>query len=210
MAEVTTGLRSILSLPNVYSIAQNIVGASRLRKEIASHYIRPRTGMKILDIGCGTGDILDYLPGVDYVGIDLSESYISSAKRKFGGRGAFHVGRAEDVAWLASNPFDVLLSIGVLHHLEDEEVSSFLDLAKSSLNSGARMVTADPCYHEQQSIVARYLANNDRGQNVRTEEGYRLLFERAFTTVKSTIRHDLLNIPYTHCILECSDPSRKD
>jgi SAM-dependent methyltransferase len=207
MAQVTTGLRSILSFPNVYSLSQNVVGGKRLRKEIAKHYIRPQNGMKILDIGCGTGDILDYLPGVDYVGIDPSESYISSAIHKFGDRGAFHAGRAEDAVWLTSSRFDLVLLIGVLHHLGDDQVNSFLDLAKSTLYSGARLVTVDPCFHKQQSIVARYFANKDRGQNVRTEGGYRTLFERHFTTVISTVRHDLLNIPYTHCILECSDGS---
>jgi hypothetical protein len=124
--------------------------------------------------------------------------------RKYGDRGSFYVGQAEKVAWLMIGGFDVVLAIGVLHHLGDEEVDSMLNSTKSALNEGGRVVTIDPCFVEQQSTFARFLINRDRGRNVRTEQGYRLHFQSHFESVKSTVRHDLLNIPYTHCIFECS------
>lgn len=99
MAQITSGLRSILSNPNVYDFLQNVLGAGKLRKELVRKYVRPYGGMKILDIGCGTGEILEYLPAVDYLGVDLSETYIRSAVDPYGERGEFHVGRADSAPW---------------------------------------------------------------------------------------------------------------
>ena len=40
----------------------------------------------ILDIGCGTGKILESLPAVDYYGYDISKKYINYAKKKYKSR----------------------------------------------------------------------------------------------------------------------------
>ncbi|RKZ63742.1 MAG: class I SAM-dependent methyltransferase, partial [Candidatus Parabeggiatoa sp. nov. 3] len=45
--------------------------------------------------------------------------------------------------------------------------------------------------------------SKDRGQNVRTQEGYLELASQVFSNITTDIRHDLLRIPYTHFILEC-------
>jgi cyclopropane fatty-acyl-phospholipid synthase-like methyltransferase len=205
MAQITSGFRSVLSNPNVYDFVQNVLGAGKLRKELVRKYVRPYDGMKILDIGCGTGEILEYLPAVEYLGVDLSETYIRSAVDRYGERGEFHVGRAESAPWPKDRSFDVVLSLGVLHHLGDGEVISFLDSIKSLMDRDTRIVTVDPCFDDEQSSIAKSLARLDRGQNVRTEGQYRSLFEKRFRSVKSAVRHDLLNIPYTHCILASCD-----
>jgi cyclopropane fatty-acyl-phospholipid synthase-like methyltransferase len=204
MVQVTTRLRAILNSPQMYDIYQAVVGAVRFREEILNQYIRPRNQMKILDLGCGTGRILDYLPHVDYVGIDLSEKYITEAQQRYGGRGTFHAGLAEQAEWLTNGQFDLVLAIGVLHHLGDLEAKAMIALATSALRVVGRMVAVDPCFDKQQSFFARFLASRDRGQNVRTEQGYQDLAQPYFSTVKGTVRHDLLRIPYTHCILECT------
>jgi SAM-dependent methyltransferase len=205
MAQITSGFRSVLSHPTVYDFVQNVLGARKARKELVRKYVRPYDGMKILDIGCGTGEILEYLPAVDYLGVDLSETYIRSAVDRYGERGEFHVGRAESAPWPKDRSFDVVLLFGILHHLEDNEAIQLLASVKSIMRKDARIVTLDGCFDDEQSSIAKSLARLDRGQNVRTEGPYRSLFEKRFRSVKSAVRHDLLNIPYTHCILESCD-----
>jgi hypothetical protein len=61
----------------------------------------------------------------------------------------------------------------------------------------------DGCYSDDQSRVARYLLESDRGAYVRSVEGWLELVRPVFPTVESHLRHDLLRIPFTHLIMEC-------
>jgi len=203
MTQHTSGLRSLLSLPPVYRLFQKLVGATRTRRTLAREYILAAPGDRVLDIGCGTAEILDFLPGVDYVGFDQSRSYIESARRRHGSRGTFldrDVG-AVDAGELGE--FDRVLALGVLHHLDDPEVRRLFGIAKARLRPGGRLVTFDPCYQEGQSRIARYLIDRDRGRNTRTEGGTLALAREFFPRAEATVRQDLLNIPYTHIILVC-------
>ena len=90
MSQITSGLRKILNKPFIYDCLQNIMGAHSFRKEFVSHYINNQSHIRVLDIGCGTARILDYLDNVEYVGFDLSQRYINNAKHRFQEKGTFH------------------------------------------------------------------------------------------------------------------------
>jgi SAM-dependent methyltransferase len=204
MAQTTKGLYSVLSLPSVYSLFETAIGALRGRATVIRESVRPRPCDRILDIGCGPGDVVGFLPpGVRYVGFDDSEAYIHAARRRFGHRAEFYCERVGDkrVENLAS--FDIVLAFGILHHLDDPEALHLLRLAHDALKPGGRLFTLDGCYAPGQSRVARWLLSRDRGKNVRTEEGYRELAAARFTDVRPVLRHDLFRIPYTILILEC-------
>ena len=72
-------LKSILAIPVAYRLFQGAV-IGDFRRRDAREFARPRPGDKVLDIGCGPGDILEVLSDVEYVGLDLSPEYIESAK----------------------------------------------------------------------------------------------------------------------------------
>jgi trans-aconitate methyltransferase len=45
---------------------------------------------RVVDVGCGTGEILDFLPaGIHYHGFDLDPNYIAAAREKYSDRGRF-------------------------------------------------------------------------------------------------------------------------
>ncbi|MBC6942278.1 MAG: class I SAM-dependent methyltransferase [Xanthomonadales bacterium] len=204
MAQITTGPRAIFSAPWVYDLAQNLVGANRSRARLVRDHLRLRPGMRLLDLGCGTAAMLHHLPrDVAYVGVDLSESYIESARREFGARGEFHCGDIARTAPDVFGTFDVVVANGLLHHLDDGPVRNMLRVARTVLRAGGHLVTIDPCFDPGQSRLARLVITHDRGRNVRTLAGYAELAREMFTTVEPRLRDDMLRIPYTHAVLEC-------
>src|SRR5215204_4503797 len=93
MAEVTTGIRRVLSLPIFYDLVQRIFRAKAGRTEFVSEFVKPRVGERLLDIGSGTSELLAHLPdGVSYVGIEPSKRYSTAAEVRFGARGTFIAG----------------------------------------------------------------------------------------------------------------------
>ncbi len=203
MAQITDGVRAILSNPLIYSALQALMGAHEDRKTFVSDFIKPVVGMAILDIGCGPAEILYHLPTVDYWGFDISEEYISHAEKKFGAKGRFF-SKLLSIDDLSSMPkFDVVLATGVLHHMDDELAAAVLKLAHQALKPGGRLFTIDACWAEGQHPIAKFLIAHDRGQNVRTEAGYEELVGRVFGNVKVTVRHKAW-IPYTLCFTECT------
>jgi SAM-dependent methyltransferase len=205
MAQITDGIRSILSAPAVYNAFQNVLGARRVRKELCATYIRATPGDVLVDVGCGPAEILEYIDrGVEYYGFDLSQSYIDAASKQYGNRGHF---RCADITLTppdAIPPCQVAIAIGLLHHLDDDGAKRLIKHLHDRLAPGGRLVTFDCAYWPDQTRAARFMISKDRGQNVREGEGYRDLARSCFDKVELIRRDDLLNIPYTHAILECT------
>jgi SAM-dependent methyltransferase len=202
MAQITNGVRAILSHPLIYSSFQALMGAHKSRQSFVENYIRPFSGMKVLDIGCGPADILAYLPNVNYWGFDISEPYISQAKLRFGNRGAFQAKQLVLTDLEKLPKFDVVLAIGLIHHLDDPVATDVMRLASQALMSGGRLITVDPCIDSSQNFVSRFLVRNDRGQNVRDKLGYEALAKTVFESPRVEVKHQAW-IPYTHCFMEC-------
>ena len=198
-----TGPRRLLRHAELYRLFKNSVG-TRHNRWLVDEHIRPETGSKVLDIGCGPGHILDLLPPVDYTGFDISADYIAAAKRQYGARGTFVQGSVVDPPLLDPDSFDIAIAKGVLHHLDDTEAASLFELARDVLQPGGRLVTFDGCFEQRQSSIARFLLRMDRGEHVRDEQGYIRLANKTFDDTSGTIRRDLLRVPYTHLILECT------
>ncbi len=77
MAE-KSGVFSILRRPAIYGFVQWVFCAKRNRAWFAKTYLRARPGERVLDIGCGTADIFNYLPSVEYVGFEPNANYTNS------------------------------------------------------------------------------------------------------------------------------------
>jgi SAM-dependent methyltransferase len=197
------GLLGILSNPKVYELWSSVVGGKRGRKTLVDEHVRPRPGARVLDLGCGPGELVSHLGEVSYVGLDRSAEYIEQARRAYGDRAEFRVGDATKLA-AELTEFDLVLAFGVLHHLDDEQAESLLRGAAGALRAGGRFVAVDPTLVANQSRAARYVVTNDRGRHVRSPEEYERLASQVFTRVRKFVRSDLLRIPYTHCVLECS------
>lgn len=204
MSQITNGVRAVLSNPIIYNFTQNILGAKRSRLDLVSNFIKPQKNNRILDIGCGTAEILDFLPiDTDYVGYDIDDVYISAAKKRYTKRGKFHCGYFDAKSVENESSFDIVLMLGILHHLDDEVAELLLRNIASVLSPAGRLITIDPCYSQGQNPLARFLISKDRGQNIRSPNEYNILMHSVFKNTRGTLRHRSM-VPYTHWIMECS------
>lgn len=199
--ENTSGLRSVLSLAPAYRAAQRLIGADQARRFLTEEILSLGTHDRLLDIGCGTADILEHLPAVDYVGFDPSRRYVAAARSRFGDRGKFVTSLAA-LGDPGLTDRSVVLAIGVLHHMDDDQAHETLDLALHALRPGGRFVSFDPAFVDGQHWFARFLITRDRGRHVRTPDETAALFHNRFQTVDIQLRHDLLRTPYSHVIVQ--------
>lgn len=201
-------VRSILDSPRIFDLFSRFLVKKSARAGLVRTYVRPFPGCRILDLGCGTAGILAHLPGDIgvYTGLDGDPSYIEYARKRWRNRpacGFFHR-RIEDAAPLLERKyFDIVLALGVLHHLDDCHASSLVDLARRSLKPGGNLITYDNAYVENQHRFARWLISKDRGAHIRTPAQYQAFLERRFLRVETAIHRDFLRLPYTVCILRC-------
>jgi SAM-dependent methyltransferase len=196
-------VRPILDLPWAYQLWGSIIGAHEYRKTLVEEHIRPRGSDRILDIGCGPGSMVPYLPQSGYVGFDANADYIQRAQRRFP-KARFVCERVDEHSLPQSESFDIVVALGIVHHLDDAEAVQLFRLARHALKPRGSLITLDGVWVPNQSRFAKFLLGRDRGRFVRHEDEYVGLASTSFSIVKAVVRCDLLRIPYSHLILECS------
>jgi SAM-dependent methyltransferase len=206
VAQITWGVRRVLSAPAIYKTFQAMIGTAGSKTKLINEHIRVEDKHHVLDIGCGTGVLLDYLPStINYVGFDSSKKYIDYAKKKYGDRGVFIHQEVDDRSLSQFEAFDRVVAIGILHHLDDQEATRLFTLAKKFLKPKiGQFHSIDPCFVVNQPVVSKFLIERDRGQNVRTPGEYESLAKNVFSNVRMSQRNDMLRIPYNHTILCCT------
>jgi protein-L-isoaspartate(D-aspartate) O-methyltransferase len=89
----------------------------KVARAMVQHY-GIKSGDRILDVGCGKGFLLyDFtlvVPGVEVVGIDVSQYAINNSKEEV--RDRLRVGNATALPW-PDKSFDLVISIQTLHNL---------------------------------------------------------------------------------------------
>jgi SAM-dependent methyltransferase len=198
-------LRQTLDNVGLYIALQKGIGADRIRYRCLDE-AKLKPGDRVLDVGCGPAYYFDWLPEVEYVGFDTSERYVAYARRRYGERGDFRceILTAEHLSKLGQ--FDAVLLLGLLHHLDDADSASLLDLSARALAPGGRVVSCDTTVHEGQRRVSRWMSENDRGGYVRRPESYDSLARARFGELETHLLDDLTRVPTSIYMMRMAAP----
>jgi SAM-dependent methyltransferase len=197
---VVRAMKSLLERPELFDAYQAAVGANRAKQEFVSSWVCPKYGDRVLDIGCGTGAVLPFLPSdVQVTGIDIHSPYIEAARVRYGSRATFLVGDAADPSIDLAQDFDTAYAFGVFHHLPDDAARRLVTGALKHLRRGGRFVSIDPTLVDGQGWLSRFFVSNDRGEYIRTPGQLLVLFAEHEPRVQ--VRTDLLRIPFAQALL---------
>jgi SAM-dependent methyltransferase len=192
-------IKDILNFPLVYKLSQKIFLADNFRKKVLHELLNDKID-RILDIGCGPGNMIKYISFNDYYGFDTDINYINYAKKKYNSCNFFCELFTEH-SLKKIKKVDVVLLFGLLHHLTNDEVIKLIEVIKLSLNHAGKIIVLDPVFINNQNFIAKFLIKNDRGLYVRNEEGYMKLFEHHKLNFKYKIYHQKI-VPYTWIVTE--------
>jgi len=112
--------------------------------------VRPRPGMRVVDLGCGTGELTSLLHGRlearETLGLDASEAMLAEARPRAGGGLRFELG---DIAKWDGRDFDLVFSNAALHWVEDHD--ELFTRLRRALAPGGQLAVQVPANHEHPS-----------------------------------------------------------
>jgi len=112
-------MKILESRPERYDTGINFLSgghAAKIRKQIVREFVKP--GMSLLDIGCGTGLLIEEAAkaGAEVKGIDISEGMLKVAQKRIENSGLqdkvsiYNAGVVEIDALFPENSFDLIVS----------------------------------------------------------------------------------------------------
>jgi trans-aconitate 2-methyltransferase len=151
--------------------------------------VEPCTGGRVVDLGCGTGELTRVLherSGASAtLGIDSSEAMLERSKSHAGGGLRFELGDIAD--WVPAEPVDVVFSNAALHWVDDH--AALVARLTAALRPGGQLAVQMPANHDHAShLVAERVAAEEpfrkalrgyvRKSPVLSAERYAVLLDR--------------------------------
>ncbi|WP_407413818.1 class I SAM-dependent methyltransferase [Methanobrevibacter sp.] len=111
-------------------------------EELVNEIQKSKSG-KILDVGCGNGNLFTLLSDEKYelYGIDFSENMITEAKDKCGEKASFFVADAEKLPF-NDNTFDIIVCNASFHHYIHPDI--VLTEMQRVLKDNGKLLIGDP------------------------------------------------------------------
>lgn len=173
----------LAAMPRLWNMLRRLLEAGfHGEKAAVRRHLRawqPESNLRLLDFGCGTGELTPLFPIHRYVGMDVSFTYVSYARKVHGPR--FQVMDGQALGY-ADNTFDEGLVAGVFHHLPDGAVRRMAaELARVLRPDGRLLVMEDIPTRDWWNLPGRLIHLLDRGGYIRREAEYMALFQEHFT-----------------------------
>lgn len=152
-----------------------------IRKTIANWI--PNKQVEVLDMGCGLGYFANLFNKKGYLGIDIDPESISIAKR-IHPKYSFQVGDA--TSFISKKKFDLILVVGVLHHLSDKQVTQCLKTMKDSIRKNGRLIIMEAIPPILKiNFLGKILRSLDQGDYIRPIKKYENSISKKFDIIYS-------------------------
>lgn len=127
-----------------YDLLTKALGAGKIHGKLIDQ-ARPQPGQRVLEIGCGTGNLTVRLarahPDVEVIGTDPDPLALARAEQK-GSAARFERAYAQDLPYPDAS-FDRVLSSLMLHHLDEDAKAAMLAEVARVLRPGGTLHLAD-------------------------------------------------------------------
>lgn len=165
--------------PRLYDWIQILATGGFLSK--VSKELKFLNNKSVLDIGCGTGALVEYINPSSYLGIDINEDFIKLAKKKYP-EFNFKVVNIVDDRFPAGR-FEYIFIMNVLHHLTDKQIkNAFKKIKKSKSIKEFVIVESRP-----RNFLGRILGKFDAGSNFRKYNYLEVMIASEFNIKSSKI-----------------------
>ena len=197
-------IANIFDNAHLYKIFQLGVIKKGTTKKVRDEVLKPIGVKRVLDFGCGIGYHAEEFRNSTYLGVEPLQGCVDKANKLFKSSSAqFVTGDQHFLKSIPDSSFDLIIALGVLHHIDEDIVSEFLKESYRILKRGGRLTTFDPVFHVNQTRISRWVVSKDRGNWVRTIEEYLRPVEVVYkNNVHYKIYSNLLRIPYDHIHME--------
>lgn len=133
------------------------VGEFRIKRraEMIIEYCEMDKNLTVLEIGCGTGTLTEYLAktGAKIIATDLSQGFLDLTSQKIKYHNvSFQTANAELLDNFKDNSFDAVVGLSILHHLG---IQSALQNIYRVLKSGGVMAFSEPNMLNPQIMIQK-------------------------------------------------------
>ncbi len=173
------------------------------KHELVAQKLALRTGMRLLDVGCGWGGMVIHAAaehGAYALGVTLSRSQAEWAQAEIAARGLGDLAEVRHLDYrdVPESEFDAISSIGLTEHIGENQLAKYFSGLHARLRPGGRLLNhcitqpATPDNRETDPFIARYVfpdgrlesigllisEMNDAGFEIRHEENFREHYAR--------------------------------
>lgn len=185
-----------LKYPWTYNLIQIIATGGFLRKIVSS--VPDLNQKRVFDLGCGTGNLLNFFKPRSYLGWDVNGNYINYASNKYKNSDYKFYKRDIVIANLPNRHFDYTIVVNVLHHLEDEDVNLlFRKLRKWNKTNSLLIIESNP-----RGTIGKILEKFDAGSNFREFSELKKILQKNAKVKSMRIVAAPLNT-YEYLVIEC-------
>jgi len=197
-------IANIFDDPRLYELFQFGVARHGTSELIRNQILKPHGVKRVLDFGCGIGYHSKEFIESEYLGIEPLSDCVDKANLMFkNSKNNFILGDHESLKSIPDSSYDLIIALGVLHHISNSVLDKFIEESHRILKVGGRLTTFDPVYHKGQSRISKWVVSQDRGKWVRTADGYLNPIQKVYRhEPKNKIYTNLLKIPYDHIAIE--------